>query len=190
MGDKNIVVNSYKSKGSQRDTIINLIIEKLNAIEFKINGITNADAAIEIEKECFSAVINKCKNSEEIYIRNWNNPIFVNMYSTRCGTVTSNINKDSYMVKKLLSGEWKLSDIGIKNADELDPDSSVKIKEYLEIRSRQGIREKSSNMYSCPKCKNKNHTQPAGRQFRSADEGQSFSVTCLASGCGFKWRVS
>ena len=111
------------------------------------------------------------------------------MYSIRCGTITSNIKKDGFMIKKMLLGEWSPIDLGSKSADELDPESSLSIKQYLDTRSQQKITQKESNLYTCPKCKNKRTTQPSGKQNRSLDEGQSQWVKCLNDQCGMKFCV-
>ena len=176
------------NKGIQRDTIIDRILKKLNQLEFK-TSIPNIDVAIAIEKSCFNEVMDKCKRSEEAYIRNWNSKIFINLYSARCGVIMSNIEKDSYMMKKLSSGEWKYTEIGSKTADDLDPESSSSTKKYLETRSRQKVAQKVSEIYTCPRCKNKKHTPPEGKQLRSADEGQSQFVTCLIPQCGHRFQV-
>ena len=68
-----------KTKGIQRDTIIDQLLKKLNEIDFKcLSKIANIDFAMEIERGCFAKTISKCKQSPEAYIRNWSSQIFVN----------------------------------------------------------------------------------------------------------------
>lgn len=180
--------NEFKSKGLERDTIINLIHKKLNEIEFISDNKINI--AIEIERGCFGSVIDKCKLSPEAYVRDWENNNFVNMYSSRCAIILSKIEKNSFMIKKLISGEWKSGDIGYKTADELDPESSAETKELIEKRRQIKVIQKESNMYKCPKCGQRKHTPPFGKQTRSLDEEQTQFVTCLVSQCGHKFRVT
>lgn len=171
-----------KSKGVQRDTLIDAIFKKLNEIDFKGKP-SNIDLAIEIERGCFNEIISKCKRSPEAYIQNWNRPMFVSLYSARCAIILSKVTKDSYMMKKLESGEWTGLQIGKKTADELDPESSAAIKENIAARIQQRVTQKTSNLYKCAKCGLKNTTPPTGKQNRSLDEGQSQYVTCLTPQC-------
>lgn len=180
--------SSGKSKGPNRDVIIDSILKKLNAIDFK-SDIPNIDVAIEIEKGCFTETINRCKSSPEAYIRNWSNKVFVEIYSERCAVIITNIKNSSYMMKKLTSGEWKPADIGLKKADDLDPESSALTKEYLKARSQQGVKQKIQEIYKCPKCSARKHTPPEGKQTRGLDEQQAQFVTCLVEQCGTRFRV-
>lgn len=165
----------YKSKGKERATYIELFIEQLN----KINSGDTITSAIELEKSCFNKVIKSCTNSDELIPRRWSNIRFVEMYATRCAIILGNISPESYMMKKIKTGEWKYNQVGLLDADELDPESSIEMKKILETRSMQKVKEKETNMYKCPKCGKKRTTVPQGKQLRSADESQTQFVNCL-----------
>ena len=101
----------------------------------------------------------------------------------------SNVEKNSYLVKKLESGEWIAFDVGSKTADELNPEASAAIKENIAARTQQKISVKESTLYKCAKCGGKQTTQPTGKQNRSLDEGQAMFVTCLNEQCRNKFQV-
>jgi DNA-directed RNA polymerase subunit M/transcription elongation factor TFIIS len=179
--NNNSDINEYMKKDKQRVKYIELFIKKLDNIICNVND--RILTAVSLEKGCFNAVILRCIESDTVYNKDWNDPNFVNMYSTRCYTVLSQINPVSYLVRKLLSKDILPANVGTMKADELDPESSKAQKEYLNLRLNQKIQQKVSDK-KCNKFGCDGGTTEYTKQFRSLDEGNTIVYTCIK--CGAK----
>ena len=146
--------------------------------------------ATEIEKSCFNATIQISKKSEEPPHRNWDSPIFYDIYSTRCGVILNILNPNSITCKtygnklllSLLNDEIKASEIGFMSEKELCPESIAIECAEIEKRKGQKIEEKISTLFECPFCKQRkcSFTQV---QLRSADEAPDYKCKCLNPEC-------
>jgi hypothetical protein len=145
-----------------------------------------------IEKSCFNAVVRSSKRSEDPPRRQWDSPVFTDMYSARCGKVnilldpTSSVSiaYGASIVPRLLDGTLCASDIGDATSCELCPIATLIEREEIAKRSVQTIQEKVSNLFKCPKCSVRKcvyreiHT-------RGLDESPDYFCRCV---CGFRFQ--
>ena len=149
----------------------------------------------EIEKSCFNATIKISKESQDPPYRNWSSPIFMDIYSTRCGTIISLLDPNSISCKtygpitlyKLLNNIIKPINIGLMNEKELCPNSIKNECDEISRQMGQKVVEKVSTMFQCPFCKQHkcSYTQV---QLRSADEAPDYRCRCLNSECLKQFR--
>ena len=146
--------------------------------------------AIDIEKSCYNASIQISKKSEEPPHRNWDSPIFLDIYSTRCGTILNILNSNSVscktygdkLLKSILNGSLNPNEIGFMNEKELCPESILFECAEIEKRMGQKIEEKVSTLFQCPFCKQRKCSFKAV-QLRCSDEPPNYKCVCLNPEC-------
>lgn len=151
-----------------------------------------------IEKGCYNATIARCVESAESYRRQWDSPMFVHVYSGRCGEVASNIDPDGPVVRgveggawaldHLASGEWLPEDLGTMAATDLCPQASRAERDEIARRLNQVVEERTSSLFACPRCRKRNHTYRQV-QIGAGDEMSTFMCTCKECGQNFEGRV-
>lgn len=151
---------------------------------------TRVEKSTEIERGCFNAVIEACKNDTSI-IRNWARPAFRDMYSDRIYTLAISIDSTSSIVKsgfndvvELLKHNPQLETLGRLSVAELLPRAYKAETDAVAIRAMQGVKEKVSNLFRCPNCK-MNECTYRQVQTRSLDEPATIFCTCLKCGQTF-----
>lgn len=147
--------------------------------------------ARQIEMSCFNASVRASKESEEPPRRQWDSPAFVDIYSTRCGTIATLLSPDStssqayggdHLVQRLLGTEGvaRLDPEALGNYSEKDLCPAATARERAEIarRSEQKVVEKESNLFRCPHCSERRCTY-VEVQRRSLDEAPDYMCRCL-----------
>ena len=149
------------------------------------------DYALRIEQGCYNATIARCKESADSYQRQWDSPMFVSVYSGRCGLISTNIDPNGSVVKQveggtwaldqLASGDWPPESLGTMTAVELCPQAGKAERDVVMCRLNQKVEEKTSALFACTRCHKRNHTYRQV-QIRSGDEPSTFKCTCKECG--------
>lgn len=142
--------------------------------------------ARDIEKSCYIEALKQCKASESPPVRSWDSPAFVNVYSSRCGTVNSNLDPESsvtrlhgaILLERLVIRDLEPSALGSMTSAQLCPEAGSRARREIMLRSQQKIQEKSSKLFRCPFCGARNCTYQEVQK-RALDEGADFVCTCL-----------
>jgi DNA-directed RNA polymerase subunit M/transcription elongation factor TFIIS len=148
-----------------------------------------------IEKSCYNAIIKNSKQSEDPPCRQWDSAIFVEIYSNRCGIIYNLLDKESNTCKlygstlldQILNKTIDVNEIGFKTERELCPQATEKEKNEIAIRSEQYVKEKESNLFKCPNCKERRVTYREV-QLRALDEAPDYLCKCLNCEHRFKGR--
>lgn len=72
----------------------------------------------------------------------------------------------------------------IAEIEELNPFLNYSIRKQLVIRSQQKVKKKTTSMFKCPQCKQRECTYEK-KQIRSGDEGMTMFFDCCC--CGYHW---
>lgn len=147
--------------------------------------------SLSIEKGCYNAVITRCIESADSYLRQWNSPMFISIYSARIGFISSNldidgsviqnINDGNWALNKLADGSWDPENLGSMSEAELCPHANREVRDKINIRIGQKIDEKTSSFFACPRCRKRNHTYRQV-QIGAGDEPSTFMCTCKECG--------
>jgi len=125
--------------------------------------------------------------------KNWENPIFVNVYNIIARRTITNLKPDSYikndrLLERLRDGEFKPHDIAFMNYGELFPENWQALMEQRmkrETKLLEGNTEGATDQFRCNRC-NKRKCTYYEMQTRSADEPMTIFVRCV--NCGKQWR--
>lgn len=153
---------------------------------------TRTAVARELERGCYNAALEKCNASADSYTKQWNCPMFVNVYSGRCGLVSANLDptgmvakgladNSSWALDRLASGAWLPEVLGAMSAMELCPQAWAAERAQISRRLNQKVEEKTSSLFACPYCHKRNHTYRQ-IQIGSGDEPSTFMCTCKECG--------
>ena len=71
-----------------------------NIIILFTDKITTKKLTLAIEKSCYNETVNHCKLSAESYTRQWDSPMWINIYSARIGIIAMHIDPKSSVVIK------------------------------------------------------------------------------------------
>jgi len=145
----------------------------------------------DIEKGIYNETI-QISNDKNI-IKNWENPIFVDLYRKVCIKVYSNLNTKSYiknkrLFKRLIDKEFNGNDLANMEHQRMFPEVWKEILDNKNKRDRylyEINKEMATDTYTCGRC-HKNECTYYQLQTRSADEPMTTFVTCL--NCGKRWR--
>lgn len=148
------------------------------------------------ELSCYNASVRTSKESEEPPRRQWDSAPFVDIYSTRCGTIAALLDPDSascqeygpVLVGRLLSGELSPDQLGDMTEKELCPQATAAERAEIERRSGQTIQEKESIMFRCPHCGVRRCTYREVQR-RSLDEAPDYLCHCLNCDRDFTGRA-
>lgn len=152
-----------------------------------------------LERGCYNAAIDRCKKSENAYRRNWDAPMFLSVYSSRCGIVYNNIRPGGivargcgahipWALERLIAGDWDAETLGAMTEAELCPAATAADRREIDLRLRQKVVQKTSTLFACPRCKQRKHTYRQV-QIGAADEPSTFMCTCVECGENFQGRA-
>jgi DNA-directed RNA polymerase subunit M/transcription elongation factor TFIIS len=156
-----------------------------------------ATVACQIEKSCFNHVIHKSKNSDVPINRQWESQEFVEIYSERCGAIISLLDftmtpcqtYGHHVINRLLGLEEPFlepKDLGKISEKKLCPQASAAERNEIARRSEQKINTKSSNLFQCSHCGERNCDYKTV-QTRSLDEAPDRHCLCLV--CNHRFVV-
>lgn len=150
-----------------------------------------------IEISCFNASVRASKESEEPPRRQWDSPAFVDIYSTRCGTINGLLDPRSTscaaygatLVVRLLAAEpidglapLRPEELGDLTEKALCPQATAAERAEIAKRSEQKVDEKESNLFRCPHCHERRCTYREVQR-RSLDEAPDYLCLCLNPDC-------
>lgn len=146
-----------------------------------------------IEKTCYAIIIKSSKQSEDPPCRQWTSPLFLEMYSNRCGIIYNLLNPESSscrlygstLLQSIIDGTIDISMIGSMSEKELCPQATQKERDEISLRSEQRVIEKESNLFKCPNCKERRVTYREV-QLRAIDEAPDYLCKCLKCNHRFK----
>jgi len=125
--------------------------------------------------------------------KNWENPVFCNIYNIIAKRTITNLNPKSYvnnprLLERLRDGEFKPHAIAFMNYGELYPEKWRPLMEQQlkrETKLLEGNKDMATDQFRCNRC-NKRQCTYYEMQTRSADEPMTIFVRCL--NCGKQWR--
>jgi DNA-directed RNA polymerase subunit M/transcription elongation factor TFIIS len=125
--------------------------------------------------------------------KNWENPLFVNIYNITAKRTITNLIPNSYvdnarLMERLKDGEFKPHDVPFMNYGELYPEKWRPMMEQLlkrETKLLEGNKDMATDQFKCSRCYKRQCTYYE-MQTRSADEPMTIFVRCL--NCGKQWR--
>ena len=125
--------------------------------------------------------------------KNWENPVFCNIYNIIAKRTITNLNPESYvnnprLLERLREGEFKPHAIAFMNYGELYPEKWRPLMEQQlkrETKLLEGNKDMATEQFRCNRC-NKRQCTYYEMQTRSADEPMTIFVRCL--NCGKQWR--
>lgn len=172
---------------------VNLFINSDNV--FKNKTAVTLNLVNKIEKSCYNYVVDISKQSENPPCMQWSSPLFLEMYSNRCGIIynllnpTSNSNRvyKCNLLKSIIENSIDLNDIGKMLEKDLCPQSLQKERNIIALRHEQHVIEKESNLFKCPNCKERRVTYREV-QLRSIDEAPDYLCKCINCNHRFKGK--
>ncbi len=185
------IIYNNKNYNKIRRSIILLIaniFQKHKKFKTKPYNI-QSDIIINIELSCYNQTITK--SDELLIFQSWENEKFVYLYYLTCNKITKNLDIESevcsdYLINLIINDQININKIGSMTSEDLNPEKSKSIKQNINIRNNQEIKEKTSILYSCKNCGKKEVTIKE-YQGRSLDEGTNLSLSCQF--CKFSWIV-
>lgn len=125
--------------------------------------------------------------------KNWENPIFSNIYNIISKRTITNLIPNSYvnnprLLERLKDDEFKPHAIAFMNYGELYPEKWRPLMEQQlkrETKLLEGNKDMATDQFRCNRC-NKRQCTYYEMQTRSADEPMTIFVRCL--NCGKQWR--
>lgn len=144
---------------------------------------------VSIEKSCYKKAVDKC-SEEAIYV-DWSNDKFKYMYSLICSRVSKNLDTssevmDSFLIENIINSSVDVSKIGEMSSDDMST-KNKELKEQLNSRRSQKVKQKTTSMYTCRNCKSRECTIRS-QQMKSLDEGATLILNCV--NCGFRFMIS
>jgi transcription elongation factor S-II len=126
-------------------------------------------------------------------LRNFENPLFQNLYMGVLRRLVGNLNPDSYvgnktLLPKVLSKDLPLETLATMNCMDYSPHLYAGLREQMLLREKQqleGNKAMATDMFKCGRC-HKRETTFYELQTRSADEPMTKFITCV--NCGHHWR--
>lgn len=126
-------------------------------------------------------------------IKNWKNPVFVNMYIEKSRSMIVNINKDSYinnmrLLNRINEKEFLPHELAFMRPENVFPekwkdtiDNHMKKYEYAYENKNVAV----TDQFRCGKCKKRECTFFT-MQTRSSDESETIFIRCI--NCGHQFR--
>ena len=126
--------------------------------------------------------------------RNWTNAKFSSIYNKLCFRIQTSLvsrynSSAASLVGKMISGELNPRTVPTMTIEQLNSHATKTIKNMVNIRRKQAVKETVTTKYFCKRCKCRYATERAVQQ-RSLDEGMTIIITCKTDGCGNIWRIN
>lgn len=179
-----------------REVMLRIFLRHLITHEgFARNRPRALEMARTIDMSCYNAAVQASRDSEQPLLRQWTSQPFVEIYSTRCGVISSHLNPDSSVCRaygatllpRLYAGDILPAALGYMKEPELCPQATANERAEIARRLVQKVEEKSSKLFKCPHCEKRN-CKWTEVQKRSLDEAADYNCICLEKGCGHSFN--
>jgi hypothetical protein len=180
-----------------RETIRRLFVQTLMAADSRYaeDKELALETARELEVSCYNAAVRTSKQSEDPPRRQWDSAAFVDIYSTRCGTINVLLDVTStpcrtygaVLVPRLLAGEVAPGVVGDLTEKFLCPKAVEVERAEIARRAVQKVEEKESSLFRCPHCGERRCVYRE-TQRRSLDEAPDYLCLCLSCNRRFTGR--
>lgn len=127
-------------------------------------------------------------------VKNWNNPVFKQLYIDKARSVVANIDKESYignnrLLTRLKEQEFMPHDIAFMKPNRMFPEAWRELVE-MKLKRDEKLGEMTlqpmTDQFKCAKCKNRDIVYYE-KQLRSADEPSTVFLVCL--NCSHSWKM-
>lgn len=148
------------------------------------------ELARDLERGCYNHAVDRCILSSESFSRSWESPMFVSIYSARCGMVLRNLERGGLVAQETADGglpgalkqilDGKLDPVTLAermSAAEICPEASQKVRDHIQRRREQKVKVRLSDMFTCPGCGAREHTSREV-QIRGGDEATTTFCKC------------
>lgn len=144
-----------------------------------------------IEQQLYNSSIKQSR--ERHIVRQWNNPVFKQLYLSKIRSFYSNVSGSSYIQNpkfknKLLSGEIKIEQLGNLSVYDIYPENWTELldKKIKRDKLKYEMKPKAmTDQFKCRKCGSRSCSYYEV-QTRSADEPMTQFITCLD--CNNRWK--
>jgi len=159
---------------NNRENILKVIKE---LIETKFNEANSQEVSKQLEQSLYSYINTKIAFIDDPPIKSWDDPKYKKFYMLngyRLYEILDNMTKDLYESinkTKILNS----------NIDEIFPDRIKTIKDIIDLKEKQTIIQKVSNLYKCPYCKSEK-CKYIEKGTGGSDEVKS--ILCVCCDCG------
>ena len=159
----------------------------------KINDtVSDVKLSRKIEREIYNWSLSYAE--KYAIVRRWDNTNFSSIYQNKCMSMINNLNATSYIGNENLLNRVNSNEITVEKLIEMKPRelfpenwNEIVKKHWEQNKDVGSAPEATTTMFKCQKCKKRMCTFYQ-MQTRSADEPMTTFVTCVAPGCGKKWR--
>lgn len=178
-----------KSKDNYVDNIKDRREHSLNIFKQILNPKIQ-EYAVKIERSIYNHTCRWCtENNIEAYEDSWE---VINFYNEKVYNICVNLDPESelnggksYLMDKLINGELKPKELITLTTEQLNPDKNKKLIELINTKKQQKIVEKTTDIYKCPKCKER-ETVAREVQLNGLDEATHTHVRCVK--CQHEWK--
>lgn len=180
-----------------RETVRRLFVRTLmSALEsYALDRELALETARDIEVSCYNAAVRTSKESEDPPRRQWDSPAFVDIYGTRCGTISGLLDPHSSacraygatLVTRLFDGTVSPATLGDMTSKELCPQATAAERAEIDKRAVQKVQMKESTLFRCPHCNERRCTYQEVQR-RSLDEAPDYLCRCLSCNRRFTGR--
>ena len=155
-----------------------------NQVKNKLCSLIGSNIGNNIEISIYNFTIKDAFRLE--ITKQWNNPLFVVIYTNRLRTIYNNIKKSKYFYDYILECKQKPDNIALITQHEMKPEKWEEIINMQNIINKNACEQHTlSSEFVCRKCK-KNNCSHYQLQTRSADEPMTTFVSC--NECGNRWK--
>lgn len=181
---------------SPREEIQKMFVRSLlKAPEFANKTKLVNDIAKKIEVSCYNASVKISKDSEDPPRRQWDSVSFVDIYSTRCGTINNLLDSDlksckiygNDLITKLHDGIINPEHLGDMSAADICPAALAIERTEISKRNEQKIIYKTSKLFKCCHCGARECTYKEVQR-RALDESPDYICVCLKCNRNFIGR--
>ena len=170
---------------NHQDEFRNKQVDKLNRV------IQNKTISRYIERDIYNHCIQLSK--DRFIKRNWDNPVFRNLYLNELISIYSNINPDTYVnnhdfLERIRSGQIDYKHITKLHVSDIFPNAWKELlnkKAQIDKVKYENKAVAMTSLFTCRRCKSKECSYYEV-QTRSADEPMTQFITCL--NCNKRWK--
>jgi DNA-directed RNA polymerase subunit M/transcription elongation factor TFIIS len=172
------------------------LLYKLVRGDQRLGDAAAQEVAKGLEKGAYNAAVQRCCESEDSYLRQWDSEMFLSIYSARVGLLAASLDPEGSVAKAfpgaparilgwLLEGQRTAEEVGQMAEADLCPDAGAAEQALVNQRLQQKVAERVSALYRCPRCRARSCTLRTV-QIGAGDEPSSIMCSCTVCGENFE----